>query len=313
MAILDFKEIPEAHKGGGEQDKFELFSRDFFEAIGYKIESSPGRGADGGKDLIVKEIRKGIASDTEIRWLVSCKHKAHSGSSVSKTDEPEIYDSLKAHDCQGFIGFYSTLPSSGLTAKVESIRDIEHQFFDSSKIEQLLLTKNECIEIAKRYFPNSYKSWSDENPKVAQIFSSHEPIKCKYCGSVLDRENPGIVVAYTKYDEITNIKTIRNQYTCCIGDCDSFLKHRHRTDGFMDAWAHLEDYFSPLLFIKNVMVFVNELNDPCIEYHEQAFEHEKELLLSSFPHVCRNLTHSETEHIKMLGLVPAFLGGFAQT
>lgn len=29
MPVLDFKEIPEAHKATGLQDTFELFSRDF--------------------------------------------------------------------------------------------------------------------------------------------------------------------------------------------------------------------------------------------------------------------------------------------
>ena len=35
--IIDFKEIPIASKGGGEQDRFEQFACDFLEAIGNKI------------------------------------------------------------------------------------------------------------------------------------------------------------------------------------------------------------------------------------------------------------------------------------
>ena len=51
MPVLDFKEIPEAHKATGLQDTFELFSRDFLVFLGYKIISDPDRGADGGVDI----------------------------------------------------------------------------------------------------------------------------------------------------------------------------------------------------------------------------------------------------------------------
>ncbi|HIB5266505.1 TPA: hypothetical protein ACWW8T_001809 [Escherichia coli] len=55
MPVLDFKEIPEAHKATGLQDTFELFSRDFLAFLGYKIISDPDRGADGGVDIIAEE------------------------------------------------------------------------------------------------------------------------------------------------------------------------------------------------------------------------------------------------------------------
>ena len=311
MSILDFKEIPMPHKGGGEQDKFELFARDFFELIGYEIHSTPGRGADGGKDLILVETRKGIANNTEVRWLVSCKHKAHSGASVSKTDEPEISDSLKAHNCTGFIGFYSTLPSSGLVTKVENIQEIEHQFFDSSKIEQALLTNAKCLDLAKRYFPESFKSWADENPKPAQILSDHEPFKCHLCESVLDFDNRGIVTSWGKYEETDDglIKKIRNLYVCCGGDCDRILSKRYFTDRYVDAWAELRDYFTPTLYLKAVMAFCNGLNDPKIQYSEEAFDQKKEILIKAYPYVCRNLTQSEVESVRDLAMVPQFLGG----
>jgi len=44
MPILNFKEIPEAHIANGEQDRFEMFARDFLEYLGYKIISNPDRG-----------------------------------------------------------------------------------------------------------------------------------------------------------------------------------------------------------------------------------------------------------------------------
>jgi hypothetical protein len=57
MALINFKEIPEAHIASGEQDRFEMFGRDFLEYLGYKILSDPDRGADGGVDIVVEERR----------------------------------------------------------------------------------------------------------------------------------------------------------------------------------------------------------------------------------------------------------------
>lgn len=82
--LIDFKEIPKANEGSGLQDTFELFARDFLEDYGYLIVQEPDRGADGKKDIIVKESRKGIAGVTEKLWLVSCKHYIHSGKSVTQ-------------------------------------------------------------------------------------------------------------------------------------------------------------------------------------------------------------------------------------
>ncbi len=73
MPILDFTEIAPANEPSGKQDTFELFARDFLELLGFKIESGPDRGQDGGRDLLVTEVRQGILSSTPFLWLVSCK------------------------------------------------------------------------------------------------------------------------------------------------------------------------------------------------------------------------------------------------
>ncbi len=167
MPQLDFKEIAQANVASGEQDTFELFARDFLELLGYKALSGPDRGSDLGRDLIVLETRKGIGGETFVRWLVSCKHKAHSGHSVVLGDEQDIFDRVHAHSCTGFIGFYSTLPSSSLTQKLEGIKkshsSFEAQIFDREKIESSLLSTGLGQGIARRYFPNSYSKWSKQN------------------------------------------------------------------------------------------------------------------------------------------------------
>jgi Holliday junction resolvase-like predicted endonuclease len=92
---LDFKEIPQGNIANGQQDTFELFARDFFEKLGFEILQHPSRGADGKKDLIVMEVIKSKTGIIKIKWLVSCKHKAHSGKSVSEDDEINILERIE--------------------------------------------------------------------------------------------------------------------------------------------------------------------------------------------------------------------------
>ncbi|MEG4315263.1 restriction endonuclease [Pseudomonas sp. FIP_A4] len=311
MALLDFKEIPEAHKGGGQQDTFELLARDFFEAMGYKIVRGPGRGADGGCDLIIEETRTGIAGTTNVKWLVSCKHKAHSGAAVLKTDEAEVKDSVESNGCQGFIGFYSTLPSSGLIQKVQSIFSIDHQFFDSARIEQILLSTKHGRKIAERYFQNSYALWTKEYPTKAQIFSDADGLRCVNCGDDITEGRKGIVVSWEKFRDNEagqRERHVKHFYWCCRGECDRELKGKYGEAGYVDGWEDIHDLRIPTIYIRWVVGLLNHLYGG-YRYSSEAFEAQKEMLLQLFPNVARNLTMGEVERINDLGAIPSFLGG----
>ena len=93
----------------------------FLSYLGYRIVEDPARGADGKKDLIVEEVLTGVAAEQTIRWLVSCKHYAHTGKSVPDSDEINILERLRQHGCDGFMGFYSTLPAE-LYDKIEPLK-----------------------------------------------------------------------------------------------------------------------------------------------------------------------------------------------
>lgn len=160
MGALNFKEIPEAHSGP-ERDQFELFARELLLLEGFRIIEHPDRGADGGRDLIVEEDRMGPGGANVIRWLVSCKHKAHSGRSVGPADEFNIRDRLGTHRCNGFITFYSTLPSSGVAGTCSKLRpEFEYLQFDCEVIERKLLADNPRARVlAARYMPKSFNKW----------------------------------------------------------------------------------------------------------------------------------------------------------
>ena len=165
MPIIDFKEIPQANIANGEQDTFELFTRDFFNELGFIIVEAPSRGSDDGKDLLIEEEVKGIITNKKKRWLVSCKHKSFSGNSVGRDDEIDIAGRINEHNVDGFIAFYSTLPSSGLISKMKPlIESGQISIWDREKIEEKLISDIRLRVVFKRYFPESYKKWNLNAP-----------------------------------------------------------------------------------------------------------------------------------------------------
>jgi hypothetical protein len=305
--VIDFTEIPKANSGDGLQDTFELFSRDFLEDLGFEILQHPDRGADGKKDLIVAETRNGVAGKTTIKWLVSCKHYAHSGKSVNDTDEPDIIDRCAAHKCNGFIGVYSTLAATSLSGKLTGYSDkIEHQIFDRERIEKKLLGNQQGIKLARRYFPKSIEKFITENPKPASIFKEKPEIKCDNCGKDLLTTKNGIFVVLQESGD--NYKTTKSGYKykeekdvyfSCKGYCDTTLENKYRKQGLWSGgWEDIDDLMIPTLFLKNIMAYMNQLTEQ--EISKEAHEKMKQLYIRVFPHIARDLTESEKERVKSL-------------
>lgn len=306
MAALNFKEIAQANLGSGSQDSFELFTRDFLEFLGYKIVLDPSRGADGGKDVVVEEKRVGVGGNTIVRWLVSCKHNAHSGSSVSPAQEANIRDRVETNNCSGFIGVYSTLPSSGLTTVLAGLQGkIESQIFDCEKIEGRLLGNSNGQHLAKRYFPISLSKWVTQHPKAAKIFAASPTLKCKNCGhELLSIPASGIVVAWIDHKK----NKTEEFYWCCKGKCDQDLLCERRSSSLSDEWEDIPDVAIPLVFARWMMTSLNELRSGH-QYSDQAFDALKEFVLSVYPFIAREATAEEIKRINGLSMIPAEFGG----
>jgi hypothetical protein len=160
MSVIDFKEIPQANKGAGTQDTFELFCRDFLMTLGFQIIQHPSRGADGGKDMLVLEVLSSVVENKYRKWLVSCKHTAHSKRGVSARDEGDFYDRVRENDCDGFLGLYSHLPTSGLSEKIQKRKkDIDCIIYDGAFIEKTILCNPKAKQLFPRYFPESFKKY----------------------------------------------------------------------------------------------------------------------------------------------------------
>ncbi|CAG9273081.1 restriction endonuclease [Burkholderia cepacia] len=162
--MLDFKEL--AQDG---QD-FELLIREILFREGFHVAWS-GRGADGGRDLVCTENRQTILGAETKKWLVQCKHFAHSERSVGVADLDDIITSAAQHKCSGYLLACSTFPSSGVVQRLEGIvanpeMRLSTNYWDAVQIERLLATPR-MWRIAQRFFPTTatgFEIYATESP-----------------------------------------------------------------------------------------------------------------------------------------------------
>lgn len=305
MPALDFKEIPEANVGGGLQDTFELLARDFFSMFGFKIETGPDRGPDRGRDLLISELREGPLGATPVRWLVSCKHFAHSGEAVGMNDEPNISDRVRGQGASGFLGFYSTLPTSQFTGHLDGLRTnqgLECQIFDRERIERELLTRDNGTAIAKRYFPKSFTAWKSEHPGPVNLFTEYEPLQCHHCGKDLLSDASGIVVFVSRPPFPPN--HIVDVYWSCKGDCDRVLEELYKKRSCITGWEDVKDLLIPYMYISFVMAAFNRIRDGEDVYEDKAFERFKDFILEISQLVLRHQKPQQIKRAKLLRSLP---------
>jgi hypothetical protein len=312
MPALDFTEIPSAKASKetpGEQDTFELFARDVLEHIGFKIISQPNRGPDQGKDIVIEEIRRGVGGESKIRWLVSCKHYANMGRSVNPDDEVNILERTNVHKCDGFLGFYSTLQSTGLASLLEGQSSIGTQVYDRERIERTLLGSSHGITIAKRYFPESMRKWAAETGAPADLMVETGSLLCDHTRENLLLPKPrGIIVLARSAIGDQQKVHFEEIYWCLKGEPDRILESRCSEKGLITAWEDIPDVIMPPIYLKWCLTALSELHNG-YTYSEQAFAKLKQFLICTFPYAARNLREDERERIKTLMGIPAWIGG----
>jgi|SRR5579863_8010217 len=311
MAGLDFTEIPSGYSDPG-RDIFRLFAKDFLIMLGFRL--VPDRSNDPGRDLVVEEKRVGIAGETVIRWMVSCRHHAHSGAPVAPAEEQYLHDRLRIQGCSAFLGFYSTPPSPALTSKLEAGTGIlEFQIFDPTRMEGALLSSAEGLALARGYFPRSAPLvWRPEHFVSSGMFQKPIDLQCASCGKSLLRPEPsGIVVLWQEgaSKEVGNTRRIERVHWCCKGVCDRKLAFSLQAKGLQPSWEEIPDLTVPTTYISWTLETITDIFENG-RYSREAFESIKELLLNLFPLVSRHLTGQERKRMQGFRLTPTAFGGF---
>ncbi|WP_435178925.1 restriction endonuclease [Actinacidiphila sp. bgisy145] len=169
--MLDFHEL--ARDG----EDLEQLVRELALALGYRARWS-GRGADGGRDLLLEESGDVLLGAKTRNWVVSCKHMSHAkdgaGRAVSGEDVGSvggIVDAVAQHEADGFLLVCSTQPSSALVSRLESIergKGVHTHVWDGVELERML-TSPRGWAVAQRFFPVSAEAsgW--------KVFATGEP------------------------------------------------------------------------------------------------------------------------------------------
>lgn len=295
--MIDWTEIPNG-------DSWELFARDFLAELGFVIDIGPGRGADAGRDLVVSEQLRGRLRTKKFTWLVSCKNFAVSDKSVGPDQENNITDRLKQHDADGFIGFYSTVPSSGLVERLQRLEksgDIAaFEIFDRKKIEGHFIDTG-MSKLALRYFPTSYARMRP----IQKFFGKYEDILCDVCGtdalakSVRTPYYSNLVLA----SPINNHRRYESLHVVCKGDCDQKLQALLYKKGFITQWEDIGDLVNPILFLKNMLTYMNILHDREKEFSAEAHQRMKNIYVSLAQRTLREVNKEDEKRLVDLGEV----------
>ena len=297
--MIDWTEVTDG-------DAWELFARDFLVAIGYVIEVGPSRGADGGRDLIVCEQLKGVASSQKFSWLVSCKHYATRGRSVGRKDEMDILDRVKQHKADGFFGFYSTVASTGLLDRLKELKSsggITDYLVYDHRIVEGYFARDGMSKIAMQHFPKGYSALRP----IQTIFAEYLPLNCEICGkdvllTSFTKQYSAIVVHAQKMGQ-PYPPPIESVHVCCKGDCDRTITIRLRNQGYMTAWEDIGDLLNPLGFLKNMITYMNQLYSGKWKYSEKAHDTMKEVYMRIAQRTLRELSREDRKRVIALSRI----------
>jgi hypothetical protein len=135
--MINFRELPE------DGVAFEQLIRE----ICIRLDLHPqwsGKGPDQGRDIIITETIDGPIARFERRWLVQCKHNAHSGKSVGRDDVGNIVDDCMQVGAEGYLLACTTQPSSALVTKLQEL--------EGNKALKLVTKVWDCVDIEKMIF-----------------------------------------------------------------------------------------------------------------------------------------------------------------
>jgi hypothetical protein len=313
MTMVDFREIQPSKGGEVGQDEWAIFAREFFDAMGVKAEEGPDRGPDEGRDLILVERRIGMLGTGEHRWLVSCKHYAHSNKSVLDSKEWDIQGRLRKFNANGFIAFYSTVPSSGLSKTLEHAKKegFGVEVYDCGRIERALLENPMLKRVFERFFPKSYAKYTREHISPRVVGESPLKIRCNVCNKDLLSERAGIFAFGNRVTKGRKVETV-DVYWACKGECDRLLESSLHKRGLVTGWEDIDDLSIPLVYMHWTITWMNSLRKGEHKFTDEAYEKFSEFTFALAQLVVRETTEEERERIESLRDIPFYLGGLDQ-
>ena len=170
--MIDFTELPKDGRA------FEQLMREFLLVMGLHPQWT-GQGVDQGRDIIATEELAGPLGTITQKWLVQCKHFAHSGDSVGRNHVGSFDSDCRQISADGYLLAVSTQPSSGLVTKLKELADqsqtpLRIKVWDSVDIEKFL-AEPRLFSLGHLFFPKSFAStpWKLYNSGSPNHWTAH--------------------------------------------------------------------------------------------------------------------------------------------
>ncbi|MGG3562737.1 restriction endonuclease [Neobacillus rhizosphaerae] len=187
--MIDYTELPSNGVA------FEQLIRELLIRSGFEVHWT-GVGPDGGKDLIFYERVPGKLAPFQRKWLVSCKHYAHSGQSVGLKDVSSIIDECEAIGAEGFLLVCSTQPSSSVVKRFEEIegrRNLLIRYWDGVELERQLNNPS-TLPLIHLFFPKTSKEvgWKIFNTQSPSFWAANYKDYFLYLSSRISNSFPNL-------------------------------------------------------------------------------------------------------------------------
>lgn len=189
--MIDFKELPE------DGNAFEQLIREMLLIYDLHPQWS-GKGSDQGRDIIATEKLTGMLGNYERKWLVQCKHFAHSGKSVGREHVGDFVADCRQISAEGYLLVCSTQPSSSLMSKLnetsaQASNSIVTKIWDGVDIEKRL-NGPRLFALGHVFFPFSYSSipWRLYNRGDPSSWSANYKEYFLYLNSRIAGSHPGL-------------------------------------------------------------------------------------------------------------------------
>lgn len=265
--MIDFAELPI------NGIKFEQLIRELFICEGFETYWT-GVGSDNARDLIIIEKVVGSLSNFQRKWLVSCKHNAHSQKAVGRNEINNIIDDCKSIGAEGFILACTTYPSSSLVKRLEEIEEnqkILTKIWDCITLERKL-TRPHTFKILKSFLPKSRLNfeWNIYNTFSPSFWAANYAGYFFYMSSRTSHSFPNLEEIEKIIEQIScinsKLKTLR---------VDHFIRPRAMyLDNVSNYYMIYIDYLFDIVNKENCKIenipdtkFLQELITPSVEMH----------------------------------------------
>jgi hypothetical protein len=167
---LDFRDLSD------DGTEFEFLVQELLQEMGMHAERT-GAGQDKGVDIIAQEnLNDMIGAPIYKKYVVQCKHFAHSGKSVGVAHIHDVIDTITQQNANGYLLVTSTDITSSLKEKLEFLKKnsnaISIEYWDKISLEKMLMQHPALVT---KYFPTRFNRIKITIPK----FKSKKSRYCK--------------------------------------------------------------------------------------------------------------------------------------